>query len=140
MFRKLLPTHKLQAGDILDERIRLESISTAIGSLGVMTIACVMYLIFPRDLSNIQYLDLWLYIQLPTGSAWLIFIYFHQQRGTSLTRTLWPYLSTLICSYYGLVWGVGWVYFTSDANLEHIKASVVFTITLGASLYTQVPS
>lgn len=128
---RLLPTRTLRAETILDERIRLESISTAIGSLGVMTIACVMYLIFPHDASNIQYLKVWLSIQLPTGCAWLGFIYFHQRRGTAFTRKLWPYFSTLICSFYGLVWGVGWVYFTNDMDAEHITASVIFTITLG---------
>lgn len=127
----LFSVRKLRAEDILNERIRLESISTAIGSSGVMTIACVMYFIFPRDLAHSNYLGIWLFAQLLVDGSWLSFIYIHWQHPTPLTRVLWPYCSTLVCSFSGLMWGAGWVFFVSDTDTEHIKAAVIFTIVLG---------
>ncbi|MFZ1387378.1 MAG: ATP-binding protein [Thiolinea sp.] len=131
MFGSLFPARNLRAEDVLNERIRLESISTAIGASGVMAIACVMYLIFPKDLGNTEYLATWLVAQLIVGFCWLAFIYKHKQQSTPLTLQLWPYCSTIVCSFYGLMWGLGWVIFVSDVDATHIKAAVIFTIILG---------
>lgn len=127
----LFSARKLRAEDVLNERIRLESISTAIGASGVMAIACVMYFIFPRDLENANYLFIWLATQLLVGIFWLLFIFRHKQHSKPFTLKLWPYLSTIVCSFYGLIWGVGWVFFISDIDASHIKAAVMFTIILG---------
>ena len=124
-------SHRLRAADVLDERIRLESISTAIGASGVMVIAFIMYLIFPRDLPQASYLGYWLVTQLLAGFTWLGFIaYYHHYRHPQ-TRRWWPYLSTLICSFYGFIWGAGWVFFVGDTDIVHAQAAVVFTIILG---------
>ncbi|WP_298608133.1 ATP-binding protein [uncultured Thiothrix sp.] len=127
----MFPQTQLKAEDVLSERIRLESISTAIGASGVMAIACVMYFIFPDDLVHGDYLGLWLVAQLVVGTIWLAFIYKHKQQATPITLKLWPYCSTIVCSFYGLIWGAGWVFFISDTNAYQIKAAVIFTITLG---------
>lgn len=131
MLPRLLRSRQLRAEDVLDERIRLESISTAIGASGVMVIACVMYFIFPMDLSRADYLIYWVIAQLLVGISWLLFIYLHRRYPTPVTRSLWPYLSTLVCSFYGLIWGLGWVFFVSDTSTDHIKVAVIFTIILG---------
>lgn len=131
MVARLFSARQLRAEDVLNERIRLESISTAIGAIGVMAIASVMYLIFPRDLGNTEYLGGWVVAQLVVGCCWLAFIYKHKQQATPLTLQLWPYCSTLVCSFYGLMWGSGWVFFVSDTDAVHIKAAVIFTIVLG---------
>lgn len=131
MFGRLASARQLRAEDVIHERIRLESISTAIGATGVMAIACVMYLIFPSDLGNTQYLSFWLISQLLVGVFWLAFIYRHKRQATAFTLKIWPYCSTIVCSFYGLVWGIGWVVFASDLDPTHIKAAVIFTIILG---------
>ena len=127
----LLQPHKLRAADVLDERIRLESISTAIGATGVMAIACVMYIIFPRDLPEANLMGVWLITQLGIGVLWLAFIAGYLHYRHPLMRQWWSYLSTLVCSFYGLIWGVGWVYFVGDADMAHAQSAVTFTLILG---------
>jgi hypothetical protein len=63
----------LQAEDLLNERIRLESISTSIGAVAVMLIALVMYFIFPKDLPQSRYMGLWLGAQLVANTSWLFY-------------------------------------------------------------------
>lgn len=134
LLKLLLPQRTLRADDVLDERIRLESVSTAIGAIGVMAITFVMYLIFPSDLPQATNIGKWLGVQLCVGFGWLAFIAYHLNRGNTLSRRLWPYLSTIVCSFYGFAWGAGWVYFASSADMldtAHTQAAVIFTIILG---------
>jgi signal transduction histidine kinase len=116
---------------VLSERIRLESISTAIGAIGVMAITFVMFLIFPEDIPQARYMGEWLAAQLIVGVFWLGFIAHHIKWNTPRTRILWPYLSTLVCSFFGFAWGAGWVFFIGEADLSHAQAAVIFTIILG---------
>lgn len=130
-FNKLLQPRKLRATDVLDERIRLESTSTAIGAIGVMLIAGIMYLLYPRDMPQAAYIGIWLDVQLLAGVVWLSFMVWHAHFRSPFTRQLWPYFSTVICSFYGFVWGAGWVFFVGTVDINHAQAAVIFTITLG---------
>ncbi len=128
---RLFPQYALRAEDVLNERIRLESISTAIGAIGIMLIAYVTYLIFPADIPRVRYMGYWLTSQLLANSCWLVFIAHHTRYKLQRTRHLWPYLSSMICSFNGFIWGAGWVFFVGDATIEHAHAAVTFTIILG---------
>ena len=130
-FVNILQPRKLNVAAVLDERIRLESISTAIGAIGVMIIAVVMYLIFPNDMPQASYIGIWLSAQLIAGFAWLGFMVWYMRYHSLGARYLWPYLSSLICSFYGFIWGAGWVFFVGKADIAHAQAAVIFTIILG---------
>ncbi|MBU0656061.1 MAG: HAMP domain-containing histidine kinase [Gammaproteobacteria bacterium] len=127
----LFPTRRLQAKDVLDERIHLESVSTSIGAVGIMLIACVTYLIFPMDMPQSHYMGHWLASQLVINSFWLAFIAYHARYKHDHTKQLWPYFSTIVCSFNGFIWGAGWVFFVGDATIEQAQAAVIFTIILG---------
>lgn len=126
----LHPRRKLSAADVLDERIRHESISTAIGASGVMLIALFVYLIFPKDAPQAHYISGWLLLQLVVGVFWLGFIAQHAQHRTPRTRRWWPYLSTIVCSFYGFMWGAGWVLFVGNTDSTHVQLAVMFSIIL----------
>lgn len=126
----LHPRRKLSAADVLDERIRHESISTAIGASGVMLIALFVYLIFPKDAPQAHYISGWLLLQLVVGVFWLGFIAQHAKHRTSRTRRWWPYLSTIVCSFYGFMWGAGWVLFVGNTDSTHVQLAVMFSIIL----------
>ncbi|MDD5393290.1 MAG: hybrid sensor histidine kinase/response regulator [Thiothrix sp.] len=115
----------------MEERIRLESISTFIGAVGVMLIAYVTYLIFPTDIPQSRYMRLWLAPQLVINSFWLAFIIYHANYNSYRTTQFWPYLSTIVCSFNGFVWGAGWVFFVGDVGIAQAQAAVIFTIILG---------
>ncbi|OQX02760.1 MAG: hypothetical protein BWK73_41655 [Thiothrix lacustris] len=126
----LHPRRKLSAADVLDERIRHESISTAIGASGVMLIALFVSLIFPKDAPQAHYISAWLLLQLVVGVFWLGFIAQHAKHRTPRTRRWWPYLSTIVCSFYGFMWGAGWVLFVGNTDSTHVQLAVMFSIIL----------
>ena len=121
---------KLTAADVLNERIRLESISTAIGASGVMLIAWVMYWLLPVEANDLNYMQDWLIAQLGVGLLWLGFIWLNYYQKLSCVRACWPYFSTTVCSFYGVMWGMGWVVFVGDATTANALPAFVFTIVL----------
>lgn len=120
----------ITAVDILDERINLESKSTAIGASGVMLAALVVYLFIPAKIAHANYLLSWLILQWFFGVTWLFFIYYHQTYKKEFTRKIWSLASSIICSFYGFMWGAGWVFFISSVNRDNLQAALIFTIIL----------
>ena len=113
----------ITAVDILDERINLESKSTAIGASGVMLAALVVYLFIPAKIAHANYLLSWLILQWFFGLTWLFFIYYHQTYKKEFTRKIWSLASSIICSFYGFMWGAGWVFFISSVNRDNLQAA-----------------
>lgn len=116
--------------DVLDERIKLESKSTAIGASGVMLAALVVYLVMPLTIEHANYLFSWLILQWFFGVIWLFFIAYHNVYKTAFTQKIWPLVSSTICSFYGFMWGAGWVFFISSINKENLHTALIFTIIL----------
>lgn len=133
----------LSGEGLLEERIRLERLNTTIGSLGAVLLATVLLTLFTIREMDTRLLWWWYCLQLVISGLWLAFVASYR-RYLPRSKLWWPYLSTLTSSFYGLVWGIGWVWLLrpEDAALSATFAILLITLLAGGVYATifHIPS
>lgn len=122
---------------LLDERIRLERFNTSIGVLGAVLLSAVLYLLYPAASTCFKYVTLWFWLQVLVAAAWLVFAVFYDSRQVRVRRW-WPWLSTLTSSFFGLVWGIGWVWLLPEDALAAAGFSALLITLLAGGVYATV--